>query len=157
MKRKTYYIPIPAIMETLFFRGAAAASGYYYGLTEDLLCLAILAACMARAIHMIYGDLCKSDREMNADLKKYSSTMHDLGGMDPNLRTYMLTGMRISSVVFPFMAPPVYAALGYAAVFPRSEFVAAATIIVLLIGRIAELIYNDTAMHENDKNNRGLD
>jgi len=139
MKRRTIIIPIFAILEAVIFRGSSALAGYGFVKTDDYAYLIVCLIFFIRNAWWVYKDAPDSEGDAEVYVRKKMPGIHNLTQIDPEAKWFMLTGVRISTVVCPMIPPFLYPALGYAAAFPRAETVAIATIIVLIIGRVAEL------------------
>ncbi len=139
MKRPVV-IPYVAIPESIFFRSTAAFAGYGFAKTDDVAYLLIAVIYLVRNIWWAYSEYLGSNEAAEAYVRRKLPKIHSLTQIDPEAKWFMLTGVRISTTIMPLIPPFLYPALGYAAAFERAEIAAFATIIILMIGRVAELI-----------------
>jgi hypothetical protein len=141
MRHRAVIIPYFAILEAIFFRASSALAGYAFVKTGDYAYLIICLIYLARNVWWVYCDSPNSKEEAEVYVRKKMPNIHNLTQIDPEAKRFMLTGVRISTIVCPLVPPFLYPALGYAAAFPSAEEITIATIIILIVGRIAELFH----------------
>ncbi len=138
--KRAVVIPLLAIVESLFFRSTSAFAGYILGMTGEWLYLFIAVGYLIKNIWWVYSEYLKSDAAAEAYIRKRLPSVHRVIMMDPAARPFLFAGVRLSTTISPLIPPFLYPTLGYAAAFQRCETVAFATIIILMIGRVAELV-----------------